>query len=348
MNDASAKGRPAVRAAMSDAEAVVAIAPGDPLPPWCEAAWAVLAARAANDTLPHALLLCGPAGLGKRALAEAFVRARLCGAPRDGRACGQCRACRLLAAGTHPDRMLVTLEVNEKTGKLRKEILVDQIRALSARLTMASQLNGWQVAVIDPADAMKLAAQNALLKTLEEPTAASLIVLVSDAPSELSPTVRSRCQRIDIAIPTTADAMVWLHARGVEHAEALLAAAGGNPGQAWLLEAQGGMQRRQDVARDLLALAAGRGNARAIAKTWADDDPLQRLEQAARLLGGASRARAEGQRARFDLGWNDELLSLRFAQANRLRGLLNGPLRTDLVLFEWLDGLAGVADRERA
>lgn len=333
---------------MSDAETVVAIAPGDPLPPWCEAAWSVLAARAANGTLPHALLLCGPAGLGKRALAEAFVRARLCGSPRDGRACGDCRACKLLAAGTHPDRMLVTLEENPNTHKLRTVIVVDQIRALSARLAMSSQLDGWQVAVIDPADAMNDAAQNALLKTLEEPTAASLIVLVSDAPSQLGATVRSRCQRIDIAVPAVAEAMAWLDARGVQHAEVLLAAAGGNPGQAWLLEAQGGMQRRQEVARDLLALAAGRGNARAIAKAWADDAPLQRLEQAARLLGGALRARADGQRVRFDPGWNDEVLGLQFAQANRLRGLLNGPLRTDLALYDWLDGLASRAvDRER-
>lgn len=325
---------------MSDVETIVAIAPGDPLPPWCEAAWSVLAARAANGTLPHALLLCGPLGLGKRALAEMFVRARLCQSLRDGRACGSCRACKLLAAGTHPDRMLVTLEENPKTHKMRTEIVVDQIRALSARLAMASQLGGWQVAVIDPADEMNPPAQNALLKTLEEPTAASLIVLVSDAPAELSATVRSRCQRIDIAIPSTTEAMAWLDARGVEHAEAVLAAAGGNPGQAWLLGSQGGMQRRQGVARDLLALAAGKGDARAIGRAWADDEPLQRLEQAARLLEGALRARASGQRARFDPDWGDEILSMRFAEANRLRGLLDGPLRTDLALFDWLDRLA--------
>jgi hypothetical protein len=99
------------------------------------------------------------------------------------------------------------------------------------------------------------------------------------------------------------------------------------------------MQRRQEVARDLLALAAGHGDARAIGKAWADDDPGQRLEQAARLLDGALRARATGQRARFDPGWNDEMLAARSAQANRLRMLLNGPLRGDLALFEWLNGL---------
>lgn len=325
---------------MSDEETVVAIAPGDPLPAWCDVAWRTLAARAANGTLPHAILLCGPFGLGKRAFADAFVRARLCDAPRDGHACGECRACKLLAVGTHPDRIAITFEENPNTHKLRSEIVIEQIRKLSARLALSSQLGGWQVAVIDPAEAMNFAAQNALLKTLEEPTAASLIVLVSDAPARLSATIRSRCQRLDFALPAHAEALAWLQARHADNAEALLAAAGGNPGQAWLLAAQGGMQRRQEVARDLLALAGGRGNARAIAKAWADDAPEQRLEQAARLLEGALRARAEGARARFDPGWDDGALTRRFAEANDLRARLNGPLRTDLALFDWLDGMA--------
>lgn len=325
---------------MSDeAPPAVAIAPGDPLPAWCQSQWAVLAARAANKTLPHALLLCGPSGLGKRALAEAFVRARLCEAPRDGYACGNCRTCRLLAAGTHPDRMLATLEVNEKTGKLRKEIVIDQIRDLSARLAMSSQLGSWQVAVIDPAEAMNGSAQNALLKTLEEPTDATLIVLVADQPWRLSATIRSRCQRVEFANPPSAVALEWLSARGVAHAEAVLSAAGGNPGQAWLLAEQGGMQRRQEVARDLLALSAGSAHAREVGKGWATDEPAQRLEQAARLLDDALRARLEGRQARFDPGWGNDALADGFSAANRLRRRLDGPLRIDLALFEWLDGL---------
>jgi DNA polymerase-3 subunit delta' len=323
-----------------DTTAPSAFAPDDPMPAWCLSAWEVLAARAASSSLPHALLVCGPAGLGKRVLVEAFVRARLCATPDGGRACGRCRACRLLAAGTHPDRVLVTLEENPKTHKLRAEIVIDQIRALSARLAMASQRGGWQVAVIDPAEAMNPAAQNALLKTLEEPTPSSLIVLVSDRPWRLSATVRSRCQRVEIATPAAAQAMAWLRARGVgDGTDALLAAAGGNPGQAWLLAEHGGMQRRQEVARDLLALAAGRGDARAIGRAWTDDEPGQRLEQAARLLEAALRARAEGRRARFDPGWNAAALAAGCADADRLRVLLDGPLRGDLALFDWLNGL---------
>lgn len=324
---------------MTDADACVAIAPGAPLPPWCEPAWKLLAARAANGTLPHALLLCGPAGLGKRAVAEAFVRARLCMDARGARACGTCRACRLLAAGTHPDRVLVTLEENPRTHRMRTEIVVDQIRALSARLAMASQLGGWQIAVIDPADAMNTASQNALLKTLEEPTGASLIVLVADHPGRLAATVRSRCQRLDFGVPAHAVALAWLATRGVEHPDAVLAAVGGNPGRALQMARQGGMRTRQEVARDLLALAAGTGDARAIGKAWAGDEPLRRLEQASRLLEGALRASVAKTGARFDPGWGAATLVRAVRQADQVRALLNGPLRCDLALFDWLNAL---------
>jgi DNA polymerase-3 subunit delta' len=323
--------------------APVAIAPGDPLPPWCDTLWQNLAARAAKGSLPHALLLCGPAGLGKRALAEMFVRARLCEAVQDDRACGTCRACRLLAAGTHPDRVLVALEENPRTHKLRAEIVIDQIRALSARLAMSSQLGGWQIAVIDPAEAMNSPSQNALLKTLEEPTAASLIVLVADQPWRLTPTIRSRCQRLDFVVPQPEVARAWLATRGVAHPEAVLAAAGGNPGQAWLLAERGGMQRRQDVARDLLAMAAGKGDARAIGRAWAEDEPAQRLEQASRLLEGALRSLAQATRTRFDPGWDAATLAAASQRADQLRLQVNGPLRNDLALFEWLDALPRTA-----
>lgn len=325
---------------MSDvAPQPVAIAAGDPLPPWCAAAWNQLAARAANGTLPHALLLCGPLGLGKRAFADAFVRVRLCEQPVDGRACGHCRACKLLAAGTHPDRIpRVTFEENPKPPhKLRTEIVVDQVRRLSARLALATQLGGWQVAVIDPAEAMNSAAQNALLKTLEEPSAGSLIVLIADQPWRLVATIRSRCQRVDFTVPAQAEALTWLAAHGVEHADAVLAAAGGNPGQAWLLAEQGGMQRRQEVAHDLMALAAGRAQAREVGKAWADDEPAQRLEQAVRLLQGTLHVHAMGQESRFDLNCSDADLMALAAGADRLRQRLIGPLRVDLALFEWLD-----------
>ncbi len=305
------------------------------LPPWLTAQWNTLTQRTGRGSLPHALLLAGAAGLGKRAFAERFVHARLCEHPREGFSCGTCKACALLRAGTHPDRILVTLGLNSE-GKPRKEIVVEQIRALSARLAMAPQLGGWQIAVIDPADAMNAAAANALLKTLEEPTASSLIMLIADQPWRLPATIRSRCQRIDFAVPAREEAEAWLRAQSVREPQRALDAAGGNPGRA-LEFAQGDeLQRRESVAKDLLALARGRASTYQIAYAWSADEPRSRLEHAARLLYEAARARAEGAHSAFDPQWDIGALHAGFERINRLRELLRGPLRAEPALIECL------------
>lgn len=305
------------------------------LPGWHAQAWRTLAQRAEHGSLPHAMLLGGAAGLGKRAFAEAFVRARLCERPRDGLACGSCRTCALLAAGTHPDRILVTFELNSE-GKPRKEIVVEQIRDLSARLAMSSQLGGWQIAVIDPADAMNAAASNALLKTLEEPTAASLILLVADQPWRLPATIRSRCQRVDFALPAREEAQQWLDAQGIADAERALDAAGGNPGRALAFAQNSELQRRDSVAHDLAALARGRASAHAIAHAWSADEPIARLEHAARLLHEAMRRRASAAVAEAQGTWDMQTLRAGFDRVNRLREQLRGPLRVEPGLIECL------------
>jgi len=182
--------------------------------PWQAEHWTRLQARRQRDALPHALLLCGAAGLGKRAFAQRFVQGLLCAEPADGDPCGRCRSCLLVAAGTHPDVVSLSFG-SRKDGVQRSEIVVDQIRELSARLAMSSQFGGWQVATIDPADAMNPAAANALLKTLEEPSAQTMLVLLSDAPWRLPQTIRSRCQRIEFQLPAAAAALAWLQGEGV-------------------------------------------------------------------------------------------------------------------------------------
>ncbi|MGN6312792.1 MAG: DNA polymerase III subunit delta' [Rhodanobacteraceae bacterium] len=304
------------------------------LPAWQAQAWHTLAQRAERGSLPHALLLGGAEGLGKRAFAEAFVRARLCEHPRDGFACGNCRACALLEAGTHPDRILVTRELGSE-GKPRKEIVVEQIRELSARLAMATQLGGWQIAVIDPADAMNAAAANALLKTLEEPTSSSMILLIADQPWRLPATIRSRCQRVDFAFPAREEAEQWLDGQGIVDAERALDAAGGNPGRALAFAQNEELQRRDSVARDLGALARGRVPVYAIAQAWSADEPIARLEHAARLLHEAARRRARDE-APESAHWDMQTLQAGFERLNRLREQLRGPLRVEPGLIECL------------
>jgi DNA polymerase-3 subunit delta' len=304
-------------------------------PSWHEAHWQRLQSRLARGALPHALLLCGPAGLGKRAFLQRFVRGLLCARPHEGEACGQCRACLLLAAGTHPDFLTVSYGVR-KDGVQRKEIVVDQIRELSARLAMASQFGGWQVVVIDPADAMNAAAANALLKTLEEPSAQTLLLLAADAPWRLPQTIRSRCQRIEFQLPSQAEAMAWLTAQGVAEPAAALEAAGGNPGLARGWAEQGALARRLAVRKDLAALAAGRAEPMEVARRWLDAEPEQCLWFAAQAAVDEARARAAGGTAPLGSQLDAEALADWFGSANRTRDALRGPLRGDLLLLELL------------
>ncbi|WP_329740649.1 DNA polymerase III subunit delta' [Dyella sp. A6] len=303
--------------------------------PWHVDAWARLQATHARDALPHALLLAGPTGLGKRAFLERFVRGLLCERPDAGEACGQCRSCLLLDAGTHPDRVTLSYGLR-KDGVQRSEIVVDQIRGLSARLATSSQFGGWQVASIDPADAMNVAAANALLKTLEEPARQTMLVLVADAPWRLPQTIRSRCQRIEFALPAREQALDWLQAEGVGSPAAALDAAGGNPGLARAWAQHGALDRRQEVRKDLAALAAGRGEAMEVVRRWLDSEPEQRLWFAAQATVDELRARASGQPAPLSSGLDEEALARWYEHANRARDALRGPLRGDLLLLDLL------------
>jgi DNA polymerase-3 subunit delta' len=306
-------------------------------PPWHEAHWQRLQSRLAREALPHALLLCGPAGLGKRAFLHRFARGLLCERPRDGEACGQCRACLLLAAGTHPDFVTISYGLR-KDGVQRKEIVVEQVRELSARLAMASQFGGWQVVVVDPADAMNANAANALLKTLEEPSPQTLLLLVADAPWRLPQTIRSRCQRIEFQLPSAAEALAWLVAQGVAEPAAALEAAGGNPGLAQAWAEQGALALRQSVRKDLAALAAGRAEPMEVVRRWLDAEPEQCLWFAAQAAVDEARARAMADSAPLGSHLDDGALADWFAIANRTRDALRGPLRSDLLLLELLAG----------
>ncbi len=211
--------------AASDAEAeVVAPLPIDLLP-WHAAACDHLSVADRTGRLPHGLVLQGPGGVGKERFASALAAALLC-KDRAGRleACGCCPECLLSRAGTHPDvRWVRPLED-------KKSIGVDQVREVCEQLAMTSMRRGHRVAIIVPADTMTTNAQNALLKTLEEPGPRTLLVLVTARPSGLLPTLRSRCQRIEIARPDPEVALLWLEGNlGRAAPPRLLGLAGGAP-----------------------------------------------------------------------------------------------------------------------
>lgn len=308
------------------------------LQPWLAEPWRVLTGALAAQRLHHGLLIAAPAGYGKRALADAFVTAALCTQrTADGGACGVCRSCQLVAAGSHPDLARVSFELRDD-GKPRSELTVEQIRTLSQRLAMSSQFGGLQIAVIDPADRLNASAANALLKTLEEPAKATIIVLVADDPARLPATIRSRCQRIDIRAPPREEALAWLRAQRIDakRAEAALDASLGNPGLAlaWVTDAM--LEVRQACADDLAALTRRRRTAAEIADRWAADRPEARLWFAAALARDEAGRLARGEAGAFGLTARDEIpkLAAWFGRANRARGLLATPLRTDLLLLD--------------
>jgi DNA polymerase-3 subunit delta' len=216
---------------------------------WLETSFSALLAMRAR--LPHAMLLVGPPGIGKRALAEHFAQALLCESPHtSGHPCGQCGACRWFTEGNHPDYRAVIPEVLQPDPELAaaadegavpepgtarskaapsKVIKIGQIRALDSFFNVGTHRAGRRLLLVYPADALNTDAANALLKVLEEPPQATHFLLVTSRPSDVLPTIRSRCARMTIGQPDTAMVMTWLQEQGVQDPLGALAEAGGAP-----------------------------------------------------------------------------------------------------------------------
>jgi DNA polymerase-3 subunit delta' len=158
-------------------------------------------------------------------LAKVLAHHLLCQAEMTKYACGSCKGCQLLAAGSHDD--LNMLEPEDPG----KPIKIDAVRALIQSLSKTAHQGGWKVAIFAPAEAMNNNAANALLKNLEEPQSKTLLILVSHRPSLLSATIRSRCQQIAMPVPDSAIASQWLsEVTGDQSAvDKVLFLAGGKP-----------------------------------------------------------------------------------------------------------------------
>jgi len=245
--------------------------------PWTGKDWGELWSHPGG--LPHALLIAGPTGLGKRAFAEAIAARLLCErATRAEPACGQCDACRWFSAGNHPDFRWVIPEADadelpveeaqaekstEKPDKKKsKQIRVEQVRALADFVYVGSHRAKGRVIIVQPAEAMNAAAANSLLKVLEEPPSNIYFILVSDAYRRLLPTLRSRCRIILLNRPEHQVAADWLERQQPE-ANRLLNITGGMPLSA-LAAAESGWNKIVpalensliDVDQDELSLAS--------------------------------------------------------------------------------------------
>jgi len=229
-----------------------------------------LAARSAR--LPHALLVYGPRGIGKLALAERISQTLLCESS-GRRPCGSCDGCRWFRGGNHPDFRRVEPEAIAKLpptdpeeNEVKKskqpsiQIKIEQVRELANFLYVRSHRGAMRVALVHPAEDMNENASNALLKGLEEPPAGAMFILVSHRPAQLLPTIRSRCVALPVPIPPRDAALKWLSGQGIKDAERWLAYAGGAPLRALdyaaegeslsrLLKAPGPVEVREDLER---------------------------------------------------------------------------------------------------
>jgi len=239
--------------------------------PWQLGEWQQFAQQIAAQKLPHALLLAGPKGTGKRHLAEALAQRLLCDSPREAGACGKCRGCELNRAKTHPD--MLWLEPEESG----RAIKVDQVRELTESLGKTAQQGGYKLVILEPAEAMNINAANALLKSLEEPAANTLLILIAHTPSSVLPTIRSRCQLLALPMPRQEQVLRWLSPLLVGRkldAEALLRAARGAPLTALELLAGDVLELREQRLAQLLQLTQGQLSAIELAASWQTGDTL--------------------------------------------------------------------------
>jgi DNA polymerase III subunit delta' len=244
--------------------------------PWLEGAQQRLRSALAAGRLPHSLLLLSKPGLGAESLANWITALALCES-QSARPCGVCASCQLLRADSHPDSYVVRLEEDAQ------QIKVDQVRGLIEALSLKSYRGGYKVGVIEGAEALNASSANAFLKTLEEPTANTILIMIAKPSHRLPATIASRCLRLTLSPPTAEAALAWLTARapGSSAAEpawqAALALAGGAPLLALELDAAAVANLDADMRDCLRQLAAGAVDVTLLAERWIKSDPGLRL-----------------------------------------------------------------------
>lgn len=231
--------------------------------PWQQEIWQALTRR---RNQAHAYLLHGPAGSGKQQLAENFARFLLCRQPVADSACGKCSSCKLYQADSHPD--LLRVEPEEEG----KGILIGRIRELVGQIQQTPQQGGRLVVILQPAEAMTIESSNALLKSLEEPTASTIFILVSHQPGFLLPTIKSRCVLQACPLPAPAQALDWLggqlSALDTDECRLLLTLAAGSPLKAVAFANDEVIKIRAEVVEGVKQLLKLQASAVELAARW--------------------------------------------------------------------------------
>ncbi len=258
---------------------------------WQAAQWQRWQRSISAGRRPHALLLAGCDGIGKRHFANYLIAGLLCESPQSAAPCGSCHGCEVRRGGAHPALRLL----QPPEGK--RQIPVDEVRAAIDMFSRSAMLGDTKVCLIEPAEALGVASCNALLKTLEEPPGDAVIILLSASPSALLPTIRSRCQQLKFHVPEVAAARDWL--RAVSDADdtaidAALTEAGGRPLLAAEYLSAGIVELRKSWDADWEQLSAARLTVPVLAEQWAKLDFLPLLDWLCARLASCVRSQALG------------------------------------------------------
>ena len=308
---------------------------------WHKKNWDSIRQAWERDRLPHALLLEGPAGLGKGLFARQLAAMILDADPAGPG-----------GEFVHPDLTVVSLL--EK----KKQIGVDQIRELCSALVMTSHSAGYKVAIIDPADRMNVNAANSLLKTLEEPTDNTLLILVRARLDTLPATIASRCQRIRFGTPAESMALGWLHGLDPEYPWVpLLRSCDGAP-LAAARAAESGMSSVDDqLTEDLAGVAAGRLDPIKVAARWNKLEPAACLHWLNRTVTALAHNRAipgDDMDRRLQSLSKDLPLSALFLYLDEVQdalrrtdGALNTQMQLESLLIPWSTRLRDMGGENR-
>ena len=294
--------------------------------------------RVSQGRVPHALLLLGPAGVGKRAAAAWLVRERF-GLSADGDGPRY-----PLQVPEHPDLHWLSPAEDKQT------VGIEQVRDLVSALSLTSYAGGGKVAVIDPANAMTVNAANSLLKTLEEPSGEALIVLVADRIGRLPATILSRCQRATFSLPPERDSLAWLEQlQPANDWRQALRLAGNAPLAA--IEARESLEQASAMADEFAGLAERRGSPIEVAARWSKYDPgfvldwlCVTVQQCIRRASCDDSGLAESGLPQSVLRRIDRRKLFCYLDIiNRLRGQAAGSYNVQLalesLLIDWADGL---------
>ncbi len=309
---------------------------------WLDGLEADLSRRLDEGRLGHAPMIQGPAGLGKRGLARWLAARLLCLVPVQGQPCGECRSCLLLKSQSHPD--LFKAEIPEDKAQLP----VDVIREFTQGLQLTPSIGPHRVGLIEEADQMNTNAANALLKTLEEPSPRSWLILVSDDPESLPATILSRCQKTIIRPPDQQTARAWLADQApdaeTEDIDLALDLVGPAPLKALSLLTSDGLTFGREVRVVLMETAAGQIPAAGVLTAWAT-----RSREAWNWLAYWCRcfmvtSLVEGN---DEVGIASGDLARLGQQALEGGSLADGSIRADLLLGKWLLEWGSMAVKQR-